>query len=118
MKLFTPWNWIIGTGFYIQDVDNAMMNEMILFIAMIMVTCIVIGFSTYFVSKSISKPINSLAKSNELLSKGILTEKATNYSKHDEIGILTHAYNNTLIFLKNVIAELNQNSELLYESSN
>ena len=116
VSLFKPWNWIIGTGFYIQDVNNTMMNELTIFGLFIVATIAIIIPSAYYVSRSISKPIIALSKTK--LAKGDLTDPITTNIRNDEIGLLTKSHNETLIFLKNIITDLNSQSELLYNSAN
>ena len=116
--LSSGWNWIIGTGFYIQDVNAIMMNQLSIFAGLVFGTIVIILLSTYFVSNSISKPIQSLSNSNALLADGDLREEIIVSSRHDEIGKLTKSHNKTQIFLRDIISELNSTSESLFTSAN
>ena len=118
VKIFPGWNWIIGTGFYIQDVDAIMINELTILTSLIISTVAIVSILTFTVSRTISRPIIALSKSNALLAKGDLREKITKSKRRDEIGELTKSYNETLNFLNNIITELSLHSDMLYNSAN
>lgn len=102
VKLFKPWNWIIGTGFYIDDVDNEVLKvraevlanvrsaeiELGLFMAVFLVVAIILG---YFFARSITGPVNYLVGAADRLAKGDLaTEIKSNF--RDEIGGLARNF--------------------------
>jgi methyl-accepting chemotaxis protein len=116
--LFEPWNWILGTGFYIQDVDAKVMNVLSIFTIFFIVIFIVKVPFVIYTTKQISNPIIALSNSTSMLVKGDLSQKIALSSSKDEIGILTNSYNETLQFLIRIISDLNMNSELLFISAN
>ncbi len=66
---------------------------------------IVIIFITYFAGFLITKPAAKLLSYTRWIGSGDLTHSAQVYSS-DEFGILTHAFNDTTIKLKDVIAKI------------
>ncbi|MCF8066944.1 MAG: cache domain-containing protein [Desulfobacterales bacterium] len=68
VKLFPDWEWIIGTGVYINDID--MIEEKLsnkLTITVIASICLILAalISSFFLARSISFPINHIIKTIE-----------------------------------------------------
>ncbi len=65
VKLLSDWGWIIGTGVYINDLD-VIEQELAKKIGYTIVTALVITFLaiiiSFFIAKSISRPLNQLSK--------------------------------------------------------
>jgi len=103
-KYFEEWEWIIGTGFYIDDIDDAidkkkiMMKEglskeiiRIMIIAIILI--LIVGIILYIYSTNIiKKPIQNLEEKFEEITNGNLNVKIEVKSK-DEIGQLGMNFN-------------------------
>ncbi|MEN3009305.1 cache domain-containing protein, partial [Pseudothermotoga sp.] len=75
VKKFQPWGWIVGSGVYIDDVQRTFMNKLfgLLIIGTITIAAAVVVF--LFFSRSLSKPIKSLADRALAFGKGDLTVK-------------------------------------------
>ena len=60
VKMFAKWDWIIGSGIYLDDVRDEL-NSFIFIIFVVGLTLIIIGIaSSYFMAKSISQPIDRI----------------------------------------------------------
>ncbi len=95
IKLFKPWGWIIGTGMYVDDVEqqlSSISNTLILFL---LLASIIIGFIGYGIAKMITLPLNKIANVAESLSNGD-TSLSLNIDTKDEIGDLGRSFS-TLI---------------------
>jgi methyl-accepting chemotaxis protein len=100
---------IIGIVGSDQDVSAIYqsLNINTLNIILIAAGILVIGLIiTYIVTFSITKPIQRLSKNAEEVGKGDLTVKVLSNRK-DEIGILTNAFNQMLINLRDIIQTIN-----------
>jgi methyl-accepting chemotaxis protein len=67
VKLYPDWNWIIGNGLYIDDVNETLSS--ILLMSLLLIFVIVLGTSVHIfvVSRSISKPLRRISDAvNEL----------------------------------------------------
>ena len=63
VKLFPQWNWIIGSGIYIDDVEKEVSSLFIpIFIMIAIITIASIGLA-WFMARSIAKPIDIIIKS-------------------------------------------------------
>jgi methyl-accepting chemotaxis protein len=77
VKLFKPWNWIIGTGVYLDAIDNSIAEvkaikdrektsflKSIILVSFLMIIVIIL-FAYYLVSKFIITPMNTLHNEKE-----------------------------------------------------
>lgn len=86
------WGWILGTGIYIDDIEESVSdvsNKMILFIIILIVVMILLS---YLVASRISKPMKMTVEASNRISNGDFkyqNEQLEHYSKNkDEIGQL------------------------------
>jgi methyl-accepting chemotaxis protein len=116
-EYFEPFDWVIGTGNYIDDIDETIQekrsaakerfNQTISIIALVVLIILVIaGIAAYFIGIQISKPIVRLSKTMAPVADGHLDIEIQTNSK-DEIGILE----NTLKLLVSKIREIVSNAK-------
>ncbi len=101
---------------YITE-SNAEMREFSWMVFSIVLQSLLIGLVvaiilSFFLSKAIVSPIQSITKKATRLSKGDFDEKLTVYSE-DEIGTLTHTFNRMADTLKNNLSEISNQREKL-----
>jgi len=63
--LFQPWDWVIGTGIYIGDIEQAFQNQIIKWIKFMALPFIFLLIGTYYLGRTISKPISLLEEAKE-----------------------------------------------------
>ncbi len=93
VKLFKPWNWVIGTGIFIDTLYKDALKHMghlkkqllINNIIIITVLLIVIFLAAFFISEDIQKPLRSINETTKKNAKGDLTVKPE-VSTMDEFG--------------------------------
>lgn len=94
VALFKPFNWVVGTGNYVDDIDKAvtvmkdkqtayLTNALIIIISLLAVVISIILFA----GGRIAKPIKILTNKAKELSNGKLDIEFNNKSK-DEVGVL------------------------------
>ncbi len=110
---FEPWQWIIGTGVYVNDVDETVAREMtniLLFIIAVALISFIIMF--LFNRATIIKPINKLKNELQGLASGggDLTEEIHVQSK-DEIGDLANATNQFIQNIREIVLKVFQSAE-------
>jgi methyl-accepting chemotaxis protein len=92
LKQFSEWNWIIGTGIYIDSIETQLSNIKsiigITIFAFILFTTI-LGI---IVGKRISNPIKALKESANRVANGEFNVKVENCS-NDEVGELCSSFN-------------------------
>lgn len=107
VKGFTPWGWIIGTGIYIDDIENAMWSVAHeLLVNAVIITLLIIILS-FFISKSIISPIKKTTEALADLAQGEgdLTQRLSVNGK-DEIAHLSQSFNEFMIKVHNIIIQV------------
>ncbi|MCP4132645.1 MAG: methyl-accepting chemotaxis protein [bacterium] len=113
VKLFKPWNWVIGTGIYIEDVKAEVRG---LIIGVTLVTFLVVVISivlVYFTSGAMAGPIKTLITG---LEKSDLNTQLP-VETEDEIGEMALRFNEFVKQIKNVILEIKNTSVSLAAAS-
>ena len=104
VKIFKPWNWIIGSGVYIDDIDKLIKDKEELLsshvgsnlIYSIIVTIIVLLIAVLlliFIANTITKPIKELVKFSALSANGYF-HNPSEIKSSDEIKVLADAIHN------------------------
>lgn len=123
VKLFKPWNWIIGTGFYIDDIDSDIekkslslsnrLKKLNTIVATISFTLafLLIAIGTFLI-RTFIRPIK---KSSDMLmdisqGEGDLTKRLENQSS-DEVGELSINFNNFVEKLSEIINRIKINNK-------
>ncbi len=91
VKLYKDWNWIIGSGIYIDDVEEelaAVRNNAIIFLFLGIIAGLII---VYFIAKKITLPIKELDDAAKEIALGDVDIKI-NFSSDDEIGRLAKSF--------------------------
>jgi methyl-accepting chemotaxis protein len=88
---FTPWNWAIGTGIYIDDV-NAIFRRVVLEFAAVAGAVLLIGLGLcYVVGRSINRPLAVITEQMAKLADGDLGVEVPFLADKHEVGRLAHA---------------------------
>ncbi len=90
VKGFAQWDWIIGTGVYIEDVDAAFYGHLLETGIAIFVIFIVLTILAYFIGRSISRPLNLAVDVANDLADGDMTRDIP-IETSDEAGQLLKA---------------------------
>jgi len=112
VQKFGPWDWIIGTGAYVDEIENnvAIMNketasEIQGFIIKILVTSVIVLILLIFIAsimtnKAVAKPIedfqNGLMGFFKYLNKETTSVDLLQVNSEDEIGIMTKVVNQNI----------------------
>lgn len=95
---FDPWNWMVGTGVYVDDLDSAYWSSAIVIIALAAIGTIIAVAIAWFAVRATVRPLTQLTNNMNRLADGetdILIEGA---GRGDEIGQMASAME---IFVKN-----------------
>ena len=90
VKGFEPWDWIIGTGVYIEDVDTAFLGHLRETGISVFVIFIILSILAYYIGRSISRPLNLAVEVANDLADGDMTRDIP-ISTSDEAGKLLTA---------------------------
>ena len=125
--LFKPYNWVIGTGNWVDDIDklvakqeqiyNSSMKRDILFTSgLILLVLIGVAMVAWYISRKISNPIIELSSIVREIAKGDLRNNLE-IDSQDEIGELGKAVNLMTNDLRSLITQLASSAEQLAASS-
>ena len=116
VKLFKPWNWVIGTGFYIDDIDKevakarqdtqASIREAALKAGLSLAGCLAAAlFLVVLFSRNIVRPVNKMVVAFERLEQGDLTAEAA-VKTRDEIGSMAQSFERMRQELRGLISNI------------
>jgi len=94
VKGFDAWQWIIGSGTYLDDIDETFTNHRNILIINTVIIAIVLIFISYIIGKSIIVPTRNAADLMQDIAQGDgdLT-RSLNSNGHDEIANLSQYFN-------------------------
>jgi methyl-accepting chemotaxis protein len=124
---FQTYDWIIGTGNYIDDIDTILeniksdnqKNVRNVFVSLLIVLLLLSSLAilvSVLMGRRISAPIVDVVKKAELVSKGDLTLSITSNS-NDETGKLAGSFNAMVINLNQMIKSIKQSASEINASS-
>ncbi len=88
---FKPWQWSIGTGLYIDDVDVIFNRILEIYLGISAVVILVGSALAYALARSISRPVAVMADGMGRLASGDLTVEIPHLDDRHEIGVLARA---------------------------
>jgi methyl-accepting chemotaxis protein len=106
VKLFKSWGWIIGTGVYVENIDeqvSAIRQQILIALIIIVIVSAGIGF---FIARIIATPVKKLGKIADQLSAGNV-KVAMDINSQDETGKLAQSFRKMIDTIKDVIGEMN-----------
>jgi len=128
VKMFQPWRWIIGTGFYLDSINNlkqtkktklySKLKRDILFVAglaigFIIISIFIVLFSINYLNMSISRTKETL---NEIL-KGNLTRRLEFDQRKDEIGYFASLFNKGMQNIHNMVSRFSETVKTMTNAS-
>jgi len=88
---FKPWGWIIGTGIYIDDLNAENMQSTMTQLGIAAVIAAALLVTAFFVSRTITKPINRLTATMGNVAAGDFANQVEGSRRRDEIGAMARA---------------------------
>lgn len=89
---FQPWGWIIGTGIYIDDLQEQFKSILIQNIALSMVFLIFVLLIGFVIIRSFQLPLVRIANNMTKLAEGDVNVEVEYTNRRDEIGIIAKAF--------------------------
>lgn len=113
---FEPWQWIVGTGIYVNDVDQLVTEKKLaITMALAVLILITVFIVIYFSNKFIAKPIGKLKDYMELAGQGDLTVQS-DIDSNDELGILSKGFNQMVKANRSLVEDIKETVENIYLS--
>jgi len=125
---FKPWNWVIGTGNYVDDINKVIANRQAVadkemqknigyaVLGMFAAIVISIGFAL-LINRKISKHIAPMAEAAQLVAAGRLDIPKVKVTTNDDIGNLGNAFNDMTDNLRDLVGKVSQSSGIVASTS-
>ncbi|MBL8639891.1 MAG: cache domain-containing protein [Alphaproteobacteria bacterium] len=91
VKLFEPWGWIVGSGIYIHDVNQKLLDAFLEAIPGILFVLFLMVLMNLKIAQDIQEPVMELTNAMTSLSNGETSVMVTGTQRADEIGTMSRA---------------------------
>lgn len=117
-KHFQPWDYMVGTGVFIEDMQNTFMTEVARLMAIVAVITAAMIAILYVIGRSISQPLAQVATAMRDIASGEadLTRRLDDKAG-DEISLLAHHFNKFAGNLSSIIQQLGDSAHQLISAS-
>lgn len=114
---FEPWNWMIGTGVYIDDVDQAFRKELAMDIGIALIPTLIIAFLGFMIARSVINEIGGepayAAQIMHRVAEGDLTTSLNNAPA----GSLLNGLGQMVLSLRQMVGKISNNANTLVSSA-
>ncbi len=128
-KLFKPWNWVISTGNYVDNIDKIVeakrtdlnsnliknISAILVFLGISVIVMIIVGLA---LSRKLSGPIIKIVKAFEKDENGQISIQEIKLSSRDEIGVLANTLNEMSLQVKGFINGVTNEARNIDTSAN
>ncbi len=90
VKLFEPWGWVIGTGLYINDVDDVFWGIAFKKLWVFLGLSLIIFVTAHLVARDINSGVRTLASTMKKMSEGNLADPTPMQARKDAIGVMAN----------------------------
>jgi len=114
VKKVPGWNWIVGSGIYVDDVDAEVRNLMLTIGGVVLAIFLIVLAASLFLANSVTKPLKAaLAMVKDIAAgEGDLT-KRLEVSTQDEIGQLAGEFNRFVETIHDLIKSVKESASQL-----
>ena len=110
VKLYIPWNWVIGSGVYTGDIEAKFNRHLTIIIAALIVVLSLVAIFYVIIAKSISTPLSETAQNMRALAHGVLNIEKPEKFDNNEIGDLQRA---TIYFQEKLVERRKDEAALI-----
>ena len=128
-EMVPNWNWVIGTGYYIDDIETYLtkvkqerndqwISDIVWQLMVSAILLIFIGIAIIWASRRIVRPLENMVETLEGIAcgQGDLTQRL-DVQTQDEVGRLGNAFNRFMSSLQQLIKDVSQAADAVYQSS-
>ncbi|MCV6590953.1 MAG: methyl-accepting chemotaxis protein [Marinobacterium sp.] len=116
VQRFSPWNWIIVTGVYVDDIEQLFLEQLLKTAAILFVGIPIIMLIAFRIARCITAPLAEITTVMRQVAKGNLTGQVHN-SNRDELGTLAKNVNQTVDELRTLIQQVGSSCVQIREAS-
>ncbi|WP_139838415.1 cache domain-containing protein, partial [Palleronia marisminoris] len=92
-SIVPEWDWVVGTGVYLEDLEAAfapqLRQEVMSVVVKLVVVLGMLAASGWFISRSIARPLTSMTQIMVQLADGDLSVEVAETKQRDEVGLLS-----------------------------
>jgi methyl-accepting chemotaxis protein len=88
---FAPWNWAIGTGVYLDDVNQEFFGQALKYAGIIVPITLILLVGGWFLARNITLPLRRLVDATDRLAQHDFAVEVTETERGDEIGSLSRS---------------------------
>jgi len=117
VKLYEPWGWVIGSGIYIDDVNEAYWSQAAMLGGAILVTAVLLGLVLYSLGRSIRTPLKLLEDAIVGIQRDNDLTRQVEVHSEDEIGRIARAFNAMIAAFREAVGQAARSSASLSGAS-
>ncbi len=91
VQLFAPWQWVLGTGIYVDDVDQAFYDQVLAIGSVVLVVVLVLAGTGIGIARSAIRPLARITGQMRQLASNDTAFEIVDVAKQNEIGDLARA---------------------------
>ncbi|WP_316980307.1 methyl-accepting chemotaxis protein [Shumkonia mesophila] len=88
---FAPWQWVISSGIYVDDVTDVFMRDLAIVGSVSLLILLLIVGGSLVISRSITRPLSHVAANMQQLAKGDVSVTVEGTDRGDEVGGMARA---------------------------
>jgi signal transduction histidine kinase/DNA-binding response OmpR family regulator len=94
-QFYVPWDWVVFTGLYLDDVENAFYRQCLIMLAFLVPLTVLLCAQVMLLGRSILQPLQRLGRAMAERSEDISGQfrQPVAWSSDDELGSVVEAYN-------------------------
>lgn len=117
VKSFPEWNWVIGTGIYLDDVDEIFWQDVQQLSSLALLGFILISWVSLAISKNIYLPLNSMSQVMQKMNDTHDLTLTLDTRNKDELGDIINVFNKMISHFRDVLGEVSTSSNQLTSES-
>ncbi|MBI5921017.1 MAG: methyl-accepting chemotaxis protein [Betaproteobacteria bacterium] len=115
VKKFEPWNWVIGSGIYVDDVDDIFRQHALTLISIDLMIAAVIGGIIFYLVRGISLPIAQIRDAITSIQETRDLSRRVSIEGNNELSEIAHAFNKMLTNFQELIRSVIDSSQHVME---
>jgi methyl-accepting chemotaxis protein len=113
---FEPWGWIIGTGVYVDDIDDVFTDSAVRVVWLTLGVLAVVFILARLVTRSIILPLREIVQAMNRAAHGDLAGSLKNTFRRDELGELQRSYTGMQAEIRTLIGNSRDSTDRLVEA--
>lgn len=117
-KMFAPWNWVVATGAYVDDIEAKFWESFMSGVIKMLINAVIVLIILFAIGRSIRLPLKEVsdAMTNISSGEGDLTQRLPSKGK-DEISGIALSFNTFVEQIQNIILESKDAANSIITSS-